>query len=202
MAPASARVAYDRRMRWMRRALVVVGCGVALALPSNAFAQVLAPPGHPGSNQYFETIPTSAGNAAPPGSVSGSGSAAASARRLASFGHGRAGDARLARLGKVGLAAAALAAATAPTSPAAVGQHGGTSGDNGVTGVTGVGQTPTISLPPGQSAASALANALTGTDTGGLGFVLPLLLALGVVAAVGFAALRLRRRSGPPDATA
>src|SRR5262249_24916488 len=43
MGSAGARVAYDRRMRWMRRALVFVVCGVALALPSDAFAQVLAP---------------------------------------------------------------------------------------------------------------------------------------------------------------
>jgi hypothetical protein len=163
-------------MRWMRRAPMVVGFTVVLAIPTNALALVLAPPGHPGANQYVEVIPTSAGNAAPPGSVRGSGSATAGPQALANLGHGSSGDARLAKLGKEGQAAAALAASTAPT-PARDGS--GAAGG---------------SASQGGSVTGGIANALTGSDRGGLGILLPLLLATALIAAVGVIAARLAGR--------
>jgi hypothetical protein len=173
-------------MRWMRRALVVIACAVSLALPGQAFALVLAPPGHAGANQYFETIPTSAGNAAPPGSVRGSGSGTATNQALSGLGQGSGTDAKLARLGKDGQAAAALAASTAPSAV------------SGATGAKGKSLTATASAPSG-SVVSGLSHALTGAGSGGLGLLLPMLLATGLIAAVGIAVARLRGRANPPQ---
>jgi hypothetical protein len=169
-------------MRGMGWAPLVVVCAFSLALPAYAPARVLAPPGHAGANQYFEVIPTSAGNAAPPGSIRGSGSAGGGPQALATLGRGRSGDSRLARLGKDGKAAAALAASTAPA--AVPGERIGRG---------------TASVPPsasgGGSVASGVAKALTGSDTGGLGLLLPVLLATGLVVALGITAARLRQRT-------
>lgn len=141
---------------------------------------VLAPPGHSGAQQYFETIPTSAGNAAPPGSISGSGSANAGPSALSHLGRGSRADQQLARLGKNGQAAAALAASTAPSR-------------------VGSGSAPQLgSTGSGGSVASGISHTLTGSDTGGLGIALPLLLATALVAALGILAARLWRSASPP----
>jgi hypothetical protein len=162
-------------MRRMRCALVLIGVVASMVVPAEASALVLAPPGHAGANQYFETIPTSAGNAAPPGSVSGSGSSQA----LAGLGQGRSTDARLAQLGKDGRAAAALAASTAPSHVSAAAAANSLAGG---------------------SISSGVAHALTGSDTGGLGIAMPLLLGTVLVAAlgvVGVAVVRVRTRPSP-----
>jgi hypothetical protein len=162
-------------MRWMRGAILSVVIFGLVSIPAEASPRVLAPPGHAGAQQYFETIPTSAGNAAPPGSISGSGNATAGPSALARLGHGRRGDTQLALLGKDGQAAAGLAASTAPS------------------------RVPTGSAPPptsggpGGSIASGISHALTGSGTGGLGIALPLLLATALVAALGILAARLWR---------
>ncbi len=184
----------------MRRATLVVAAGLLLSLPGQAFGKqiVLTPPGKSGADQYFETIPTSAGNAAPP---SGGGTTGGGTSAIAGLGHGRAGDARLSRLGKAGAAAAVLAAVTAPNNAASGGSHHNGNGSGaGSAGAAGLGNS--VSQPAGQSASSALANALTGTDDGGLGFVLPVLLAATLIAAIGLAIVRMRRRTDPPDVTA
>jgi len=167
-------------MRWMRGAILFIAVLGVVSVPAGAAPLVLAPPGHAGTNQYFETIPTSAGNAAPPGTVSGSGSASAGPSALSHLGHGRRGAERLAKLGKTGQAAAALAASTA-SAPIS---------------------SPSSATPPsvpagssGASIASGVAHALTGSDTGGLGIALPLLLATALVAALGILAARLWQRS-------
>jgi len=105
---------YHDCVRWMRWALVAGLVTVGLTLSVDASARVLAPPGHAGTNQYVEVIPTSGGNAAPPGTVRGSGSSQAPAHALAPFGQGSKGDTSLAKLGPDGQAAAELAASTAP----------------------------------------------------------------------------------------
>jgi hypothetical protein len=51
----------------------------------------------------------------------------------------------------------------------------------------------------GDSAASALTGALTGAGSGGLGILLPLLLVVAALAAVGLLAMRLRSHTEPPD---
>jgi hypothetical protein len=150
-------------MRWMQRASILVSFAVLFAVPSNALALTLAPPGKSGADQYFETIPTSVGNAAPPGSVSGSSfPGGQSPKRLRQAGAGAAG---LSRLGKDGRAAAALAKATAPV----------------------------LAGAPGRTAGGAGKSIYQGSDHGGFGLLLPLLLATSLLITVGFAAPRLRR---------
>jgi hypothetical protein len=166
-------------MRW---APLVIACTVSLLVPSGALARVIAPPGHSGPSQYVEVIPSSGGNTAPPGSVRGSGSANAGPKALSGFGQGRSTDARLAKLGTTGQAAAALAAATAPTP-----LTGATKSAASAAAATSAGS-------KGASPASGISAALTSSDSGGLGILLPLLLATALIAAVGVIAGRLARR--------
>lgn len=166
--------------------LAAVLATVTVVAPTSALGKqlVLTPPGKAGANQYFETIPSSGGNAAPPQGATPGPRAA-----FNGLGRGQAGARALAKLGKEGSAAAALAAATAP--PAARSQERSS---------TGSGQAPvTVSVPQGRSALSALGDVLAGPGVGGLGFVLPLLLIVVVVLAVAYAVLlRPRRPARPP----
>jgi hypothetical protein len=163
-------------MRWMRGALVFVSLVGVLFLPSEALAITLAPPGKSGADQYFETIPNSAGNAAPPSATDGS------TGTLSHLGSGRAGSAKLSRLGKDGRSAAALAAATAP-SAASVPRHGHQG----------------ASASQGDSPITSLGNALSGADTGGLGIVLPLLLGTSLILGLALVISRARHPSEPPE---
>ena len=160
-------------MRW---AAITLISAALLVLPSSAVAAHLAPPGKAGANQYFETIPTSQGNAAPP-------TGAVNPHPLARLGAGRRGAARLARLGKQGAAAAALAQATAPAKAGSAASQG-----------PGRPAPATVTQSSGQSPVSALVSALGGSDSGGLGLVLPLLLVTGLIVALGFVALAVRPR--------
>lgn len=191
------------RMMLMRR-IALLGVLFFLSVTPSALASVvLAPPGHDGANQYVEVIPTSGGNAAPPGSVKGSGSPSGSPGALAGLGQGRTTDASLSKMGTNGQAAAALAAATAPA-PAGGGSGiaGGPTG--GASGVT-AGSPSHIRASNGSSGGSAvggLASALSGSGDGGLGLALPLLLATALVVILGFAGYRVlnARQTPPPSA--
>jgi hypothetical protein len=173
---------YHWGVRWMRWASLVIACIVSLLAPSGALARVIAPPGHSGTSQYVEVIPSSGGNAAPPGSVKGSGSANVGPKALSGFGQGRSTDARLVKLGTAGQAAATLAAATAPTPL------------SGATKAAGSAAAKKSAGSQGDSPASGISAALTSSDSGGLGILLPLLLATALIAAVGVIAGRLARR--------
>jgi hypothetical protein len=187
-------------MRRMRRASILIVTAVMLAAPGPAMALSLTPPGSSGADQYFETVPSSGGNAAPPhGTSPGS-------KAFRHLGQGATGDARLSHLGTTGAAAAALAAATAPTPASSSGNGSGSASGSGNTGGSpagrsGAGQV-TITQPSGQSGASALANALSGSNSSGLGFLLPVFLIGALVMAVGFALLRMRHGPQPPDSPA
>jgi hypothetical protein len=173
---------YHGAMRWMRWGLIAISTTGLATVPTTASALVLAPPGHSGANQYVEVIPTSGGNAAPPGTVRGSGGNP-SPHALMPFGQGARGDARLAKLGKDGQAAAALAASTAPV-PAPAAERA----------------TPNASAAAtagGGSVASGLSHALGSSDTGGLGLLLPLLLATALLVALGIVAAGFRSRGRP-----
>jgi hypothetical protein len=178
-------------MQLIRRASILLFSVFVLGAPSQAFALRLTPPGKSGTDQYFETIPTSAGNAAPPqggGGGSGSGDHA-----LSQLGQGGAGARSLAHLGKDGQAAASLAAATAPTNGAGRGAASGSARGTGPAGSHG------LNALQGESASRGIADALTGADAGGIGLVLPLLLGTSLILAVGLGAWKLRRGSGPPE---
>jgi len=167
------------RMRWATGLFVTIA---VVASPNAASAGVLAPPGHSGADQYFETIPTAAGNSAPPGSVKGSGTSSAGPQSLSGLGQGKTGDTQLANLGQAGQAAARLAASTAPPRTERSAARQGLAGSGSVS--------------------SGLGNALAGSGAGGLGVLLPILLATAAVVAAALAVGRLRRHSGsPPPAT-
>jgi hypothetical protein len=168
-------------MRMKRWALILTLGAVSLALPGQVLAASIAPPGKAGADQYFETLPSSGGNVAPPAGAGGNSGSSSGA--LARIGNGRAGASGLAHLGPDGTAAAVLAVATAPTPAPRRGHGAGPAGASGA----------------GASTASALTHVLTGSDSGGLGIVLPLLLATTVIAALGLAGARLRRRGDPPQ---
>jgi hypothetical protein len=171
-------------VRWTRWAPVGIALVCSLLIPAEALGLVISPPGHPGTNQYVEIIPTSSGNAAPPGTVKGSGSASAGPQALSGLGQGRRGDSRLAKLGKDGSAAAALAASTAPAPV----PHDAAAAERKAAAAAG----------SGGSAGAGISRALTGADTGGLGLLLPLLLATSLVVAVGVLAARISSRGPRP----
>jgi hypothetical protein len=170
-------------VRWTRWASLAVALACCLFIPGEALGLVLSPPGHPGTNQYVEIVPTSNGNAAPPGSVNGSGSANPGSQTLSGLGQGRRGDTRLAALGRDGKAAAALAAATAPVP---------------VPRDTAAAERKAAAASGGGSAATGISRTLTGSDTGGLGILLPLLLATSLIVAVGILAARMSARGTRP----
>lgn len=175
----------------------------AASLTAVAGAAVLAPPGKSGANQYFEDIPSSQGNAAPPGT----GGPSSPASVLGSIGRGRAGARSLAKLGKDGQAAAVLATETAPSSGAQArssARHaGGASTRAGVsTRAGGPGALEPLIPSSGGSSTGALVRALGGSS-GGLGLLFPVLLVAGLLAAaVGAGARLMRRGPGPTGRSA
>jgi len=156
---------------------------VGLISPASVLAaktKVYDPPGKAGANEYAEVIPSSGGNVAPPYMNGGNPTAA----QISKLGSGKVGVRRLARLGKQGAAAAQFAAQTAPTRTPAAGGPGRPA--NGLaTGARG----QTLAAR-GSSALSGVARLLSGAG-GGLGALLPLLLALGLGAAIALAATRV-----------
>ena len=180
------RAAYHAAMRSARLATIVISCVASLAIPGLALAVSVAPPGKAGASQYFETIPSSGGNVAPP-----QAGAPASTHNMSQLGRGRTGVAKLAMLGPAGRQAAILAEATAPA-PARLG--------------LAVSPLGIASVEPGQSkpqsTVAALLAALTGSDAGGLGVILPLLLAAALVFAAGLVVAGVRTRRPPPHTTA
>ena len=161
-----------------RRALIVALALLSL-VPAAAQAKkgstVYVPPGKSGATQYFEIVPASGGATAPPVSP-----ATASSHNLNGLGQGRRGGRTLTKLAKAGAAAAALARATAPHRELGSAPPAGARASRANLG-TG-------------SALSAIANVVTGSDQGGIGVFMPLLLALSLAGAVGFA---LGRRFRP-----
>lgn len=173
-------------MRRAVRVLALIIVVAALAVPATATAAHYAPPGKAGATQYFETIPTSGGNVAPPSynptprpSSSSSSSPTTASPTLASVGTGSHGSKKLSRMGKSGQAAANFAQATSPVVPAA------SSTGNGL---------DKLQANPGGSAVGSLTSMLTGSDAGGIGIFMPLLLGLSLLAALGIGAYRAIRR--------
>jgi hypothetical protein len=154
-------------MRPIRATVVLLVCGVMVVCPSVAGAKKYAPPGKAGTSEYAETLPAAGGNVAPPASPGSAGGKA-----LSQLGHGGAGARRLEKLGKDGRSAAGFARATAPTVVPASGSASSSGG----------------------SALSGLLDLIRGSDSGGIGVFLPLLLAFGLGAAVATGVVRLRRQ--------
>lgn len=152
-------------MRLKARVIVAI---CLLVVPAGASAQqTITPPGKAGADQYFETIPSGAGNARPPqGSTPGGAGTSATA----------AGIAALSRRGPDGRAAAAFAAASAP---AAVNLHGGAKAAGS--------DTPSATA----------VRAIDGSDAAGLGIALPILLVTVAVGFIALAFIRRRAADDP-----
>lgn len=172
-----------------------------VAAPASAFAttvKLYVPPGAAGASQYYEDLPTSKGNVAPPAQGQTS-----SQNTLASTGSGASGSAALAKLGADGVAASDFAKATAPAAISSTGTgEQGTSGKSGTggkasgagtNGTTGSDAAAVLAAANSGSASAGLSGFLSGQDHGGLGWTLPLILIVSLVGAVGYA---LGRRRG------
>jgi hypothetical protein len=167
-----------------RRMLVTVAALFVL-LPAAAQAttttyKVYAPPGKAGTSEYSEVVATSGGGVAPPANLSDP-----SSKAIDSLGRAKHGLEKLAKLGKTGAAAANLARATAPARVTLQGPSAGTQA-----GATG---NPGSTVDTG-SAVSGLLHLVAGSDQGGIGVFMPLLLGLSAAGALGFA---LGRRFRP-----
>jgi hypothetical protein len=172
-------------MRLIRTALMVLAA--VLLNSAQAYAggtKTYAPPGKAGTSEYSEVVPTSGGNVSTPAM----GIVNKSAAQISSLGAGRAGARKLAKLGKQGAAAARFAEETAPAV-----LHSA----HGLGGITRGTGSATLAAPSGGSAMSGITNLLGGSDAGGIGVLLPLLLAFGLGAAVAVGVVRMRRSRDP-----
>jgi hypothetical protein len=184
MSGAGCQRSYDRGMG-VRRVAVTLAVIGSIAVPAEATAaKIYAPPGKAGTSQYAETLPASGGNVGTPATTGGNPTGV----QLSKLGAGAAGARKLAKLGKTGQSAAAFASATAPTLTRA--RHLLAPAAN-VSSGTQIDRS-------GGSAASGVLHLIGGSDSGGIGVFLPLLLAFSLGAAVAVGARRgLRRRQRP-----
>jgi hypothetical protein len=179
-------------------AATAVSAALALAPAASAAQIVLDPPGKAGANQYFETIPTSNGNAAPP-----SGGVPTKPPAIDASGPGRSTLHQLQKLGADGHAAANFAQQSAP-----VISHAGRRDKNGKAGSTsstdGSRRNPGVNLgataaaaTTGDSGLGEIFHVLGGSDAGGIGLFLPILLIGSLVSAIVAAGWRRRREDSP-----
>jgi tetratricopeptide (TPR) repeat protein len=149
-----------------------------IPIGGDPLAALVVPPGKAGANQYFETIPGVAGNFAPP--QAGRVTTRLNSRSLTALGRGQRAAQVLVRLSGGGEAAARLAAATAwPLARPA-----------GATAA--VTEARRAFDPPGSSPITAVAETVGGSDEGGLGWGLPVVLAAVLVGAVWVGVRRKR----------
>jgi hypothetical protein len=161
-------------------------CALSAFAGTAAAAPGRVPPGNSGAVQYTETLPGVGGSQTARRLREGKG-----AGRARGAGHalGAADAARLEALGEEGADAARLAAAGSP----ALAGGGGGAGARGTGG--GEGSPP----PGGASGLGQVLRAATGTSgSGGMGLLLPLLIAIGVLASLAFLASRRRSAPGQP----
>jgi hypothetical protein len=162
-------------MSW-RRLTPVLAAVILCAIPGSALAsghqgyKVYEPPGNAGASEYAEVVPTAGGGTKPPATLG-----SAPGKNLDALGTGKGTARKLEKLGPSGSDAANWARATAPTVDT---------------------RTPVTLASPaalrGGSAATGLLNLLSGADAGGIGVFLPVLLAISLAAAIGFAVGRRR----------
>lgn len=172
------------------------------ALPAGAVAAPYVPPGNSAANQYTEAVPTAGG---PKATGYGQGKANSPSKVL-----GARNAAKLDAQGPLGHAAAMLAAATAPATippasePATTPQPGGGSPNGKSGGPSGSGQATThraqlsaTQIPSGSSGLGEVLGQATGSSSGQLGLLLPLLIAAVLIWSVAYL---LRQRRDRPAA--
>lgn len=163
---------YHPGMRLARATVALVVASALVVLPAVAQAVEYAPAGKAGANEYVETLPASGGNIAPPANGTSSGSTLTQSSAANAATH------KLKKLGPNGQAAVQFAAATAPT-VVVLPPH----------------KRSEIVASPNGSALTGFLHVIGGSDAGGIGAFMPLLLAFGLGAAVAFSVVRVRRRS-------
>ncbi len=155
-------------------------CALLAWAGTAAAAPAKVPPGNSGAAQYTETLPGVGGDQTASGVREGQ-SSGKSGGAGSSLGAGKA--ARLKKLGKEGADAARLAAGGAAAGQG--GKGGGGEGSAASGDASGAGQ---------------VVGAATGSsDSGGMGLLLPLLIAVGVLAAIGYVVYRRRYAPLPPE---
>jgi hypothetical protein len=176
-----------------------------LLLPASAIGQRAPPQGNSGVSQYLEVVPT-AGGGRPSGTLHGGGGPGSPSISDPTGGNHSGSPLRgvvapatrgaLRHLGPEGRGVLALAAATAP-----VNQTRGQVAQSGSRAKPGPGSTPLRESVPASTSEGAssplhtLARALTGSSThGGLGTLLPVIMAVAVLGAGLLAVRRHRRR--------
>ena len=152
------------------RSLLLTLLALAGATPAAAQTTKVAPPGNSGVNEYLETVPTAGGGE--PSSTHGSGGGASLPASVRSA---------LAKQGPDGRAALSTAEAGAP---------GAGKGGHAPAKLS----PQDVHEPSGQNLPSAIAHALGGSDSGGMGIWLPILL-IGSALAIAAAAVAKRRSS-------
>lgn len=180
----------------MRKSLLKTASGLAavaalLIVPSTAPAATVVPPGNSAATQYTETLPTSGGNAEINGNAGDQGRTPAKTL-------GSETTKKLEARGPEGEAVAAFAAETTPSAQSASPSQSGGAGDEGAkhgsaaadkggkrsTGTTsGRGEAAAdssgnsaVSVPPGSSGIGEVISHATGSTSGEMGILLPLIL--------------------------
>ena len=154
-------------------------CALCALAGTAAAAPQRVPPGNSGAVQYTETLPGVSGDQTTKGLHEGESGGKGHAK-----GHALSGAdvARLEARGKEGEKAAKLAAGGSPP------------GSGGGAGAQGAGGGEPSA--DGSGAGQVLGTATGSSDSGGMGWLLPALIAAGVLAAI---ALVIVRRNTPPD---
>jgi hypothetical protein len=157
-------------------------CIALLALPGEAAATRTVPPGVSGAAQYMESVPGAGGEESTKAIVE-EGQAAEGGDSEATRKLGTENAAKLEALGPEGESAASLAASSA-------GGNGRPGGDPVGAGKSAGADGTEEATPPHHSGGSGVGEVvgqLSGSEgSGGMGLVLPLLIAMAVVAAAGY----------------
>lgn len=191
----------------MRMAIGAAAMLAIAALPPVAMASVV-PPGNSAATQYTETFPTTGGNAEVNSSIDGSGLSPRGGKRSPKKVLGQDTAQKLESHGEEGRAVAELATETASATatenggsgnPSAQGKKGaqtkaeGGSGNNAppATSGGGAGDAPveavTVETPEGSSGLSEVLGHATGSSSGEMGIVLPLVLLAVPLCALAYA---------------
>jgi hypothetical protein len=179
-------------------AVPVLLVAILLATAGTAAAAQNVPPGVSGANQYTETLPGPGGNSAAGGGTPTGGGASA-AQTL-----GAKNARKLEALGPEGKAAAALATESSPAgpSPKKKGHQGGTHAAQGTGGKEDPSAGQGTSAANGSSGVQQVLGQITGTggsNSGGMSWLLPLLIGASVVVAAAYLFARHRPPPRPQD---
>jgi hypothetical protein len=167
--------------------LTLSACCAALVFPTGAAALKCAPPGNSGVDQYFETVPGSSCNhsSGGPGGGHNGSLPPGTSKQLAS--QGAVGQAVQRLVTSSGTSASSGAGTSGARTPRGTGTHAAQSGSG--TPVSGSGRGPLSAI---------LHPVLTGSSSGGIGVLLPVLLVGALAGALVATVVRRRLGSSPP----